>query len=113
MIKTLRLLLVPALLFSTGVVVQAQSLPGKTLSSNAPSTRAGIVQPAKNIKSVVKGVSTPTNPFEPLTLRQLLVFARANHPDLYRQAIKFRRIGFTQDQTELFLETAINAKESA
>jgi hypothetical protein len=111
MIKVVRYLILPAVFLASGVAAQAQlSLPGKTLRISKPTNKAGIVQPAKNPKNILKGPVTPTCPFIGMELRELLVFARANCPDVYRAAVAQRRTGFTKPQTRQFLEDELCIK---
>jgi N-acetylgalactosamine-6-sulfatase len=54
---------------------------------------------------------TPPCPHLDKNLRDLLNYARINHPALYRQAFKLRRTGFTQGATRNWLENAICTTE--
>jgi hypothetical protein len=109
--NTLRLLIVPALLLASCFAAQAEiALPGKTLQA---ATRAGIQQPAKNAKNILKGIISPDCPHLGKTLRELLTYARVTWPALYRQAIRLRRTGFSQIATRSWLVSAICHQEGA
>ena len=110
MSNTLRLLIVPAILLASCFAAQADKtdLPGKTLQA---ATRAGIQQPAKNAKNILKGIVSPECPHLGKTLRELLTYARVSWPALYRQAIRLRRTGFTQAATRAWLTAAICIQE--
>lgn len=111
MFRVVRHLILPAVFLASGVAVQAQlSLPGKTLRVSKPANKAGIVQPTKNPKNILQGAVSPECPYLNMTLRDLMVFSRANCPDLYRQAVELRRTGFTQEQTRQFLEDELCLK---
>ena len=112
MSNTLRLLIVPAILLASCFAAQADKtdLPGKTLQA---ATRAGIQQPAKNAKNILKGVVSPECPHLGKTLRELLTYARVTWPALYRQAIRLRRTGFSQIATRSWLVSAICDQEGA
>ncbi len=115
MLKALRNLLLPALVLISATAAQAQtqvrrSLPGKTLKVLG-SSQAGIAQPSKNVKNILKGIVTPPCPHIGKSLRVLMVYARVQHPALYRQSVKLRRTGFTQEQTRQWLEDAICSAE--
>lgn len=100
--------LVAGVVFAAAAMSPAQQLPlpGKTLSQPALNLE-GADQPAKNVKSIFKGVSSPLCPYLGWPLRDLLVYARANHPSVYRQAVALRRTGFTQLQVRDWLESEL------
>ena len=107
---SLRPFLIPAVALMTGLAAQANpALPGKTL--NKTTTRSGVEQPVKSGKNIFKGVPSAPCPHLNLSLRQLLVYARDNHPALFRQAINLRRNGFTQNALRVWLLDAICAQE--
>jgi hypothetical protein len=103
-------ILVSGVILTAAAVAPAQSLslPGKTLSTPAPN-RAGIIatQPAKNVKNVLGGIASPVCPHIGKSLSDLMSYARANHPAIYRQAVALRRTGFTQDQVRDWLENEL------
>lgn len=107
MSNLLRPFLVPAIALATCVASQAAlSLPGKTLGNLRPG-----LQPTKNAKNILKGHVSTHCPHIGKSLRDLLNYSRATWPALYRQALKFRRTGFTQEDTRIWLEGAICSAE--
>jgi hypothetical protein len=95
---------------------QGVPLPGKTLQAPAAPqipNRGGFVasQPEKNVKSVLGPVSSPLCPHIGKSLRDLLLYARANWPAIYRAAVDLRRTGFTQDQVRDWLENELCTAE--
>ena len=107
MLSFYRPFIAPAVALLTCVAAQGQlTLPGKTLGG-----ALGLEQPAKNAKNILKNHISPPCPHLDKTLRDLLDYARINHPALYRQAIKLRRTGFTQGATRNWLENAICTTE--
>lgn len=107
MFRQLKPLLISSVVLATGPSVHAQlALPGKTLKKPSIS-RTGIKQPAKNTKNILKAPPTAPCPHIGKSLRDLLLYARANRPALYRQAVKQRRTGFSQEQTRVWLLDAV------
>ena len=104
---------VAALVFASSAHAQkASPLPGATLNGASRTTLDGrFIRLTHNPKSVVSGVVSPDCPYLTWELRDLLNFARANHPAIYRQALALRRGGATKDATRDFLRMAICVAE--
>ncbi|NNC89271.1 MAG: hypothetical protein HKN82_12495 [Akkermansiaceae bacterium] len=85
-------------------IVGAGGLPGKTLNKKRALKF--------NAQVAFSQAPSPVCPYIGQTLRYLMNYARANHPDLYRQALGLRRdAGFTQEQVRVWLENQLCVRE--
>lgn len=89
--------------FATVAHADDLKLPGSTLGDQAD---AGD-QPVENPENVLGPVMSPECPYIGWSLADLLVFARANSPSLYRQALAIRRAGAPQAFTRDWLENEL------
>ena len=110
-----KLILAGAVALACVSTAQAQKpapLPGATLSQASRTTLDGrILRVSHDPKNVISGVVSPDCPYLTWTLRDLLNYARANHPAIFRQATALRRGGATKDATRDFLRMAICVAE--
>lgn len=89
-----------------GISAQSKrAFPGIQLNKTSKEGKAG--NPARNSKNVIANATSPACPHIGQSLRALLIYARTNHPSIFRQAVAVRRSGSSQAATRDWLEQAL------